>query len=259
MKKIVLLAVLLAALMGAALPQAGAEGVKVRLYFTYFDGAAITTETTAPEYHDFENVDPNASIYNFQEYYLKQQFPELTSYGTSQETVLAYTDTAWGLYDGIYTTISQLVNPNIEMAELCLWLGTTYMHVSNSMIGDESAEAVFYDFLDESSYGLLLPENMTKPSVDGIIATVAPLTQVFLNGRSVALRVKGDSGFLMFTEAVTQEDADTIRLTLKAEEADKNVSLVYTESALQYLSTINIAEICLIVGDKTEITPLDAL
>ena len=257
MKK--MLAIVMAVLLslGALIPAAVAETATVRVMLPYFGANIIETETTGGLYQDFEDVDVTASIYYFQEFYLKQKFPELTMYGTSQDNALAYTDEDGHMYDGIYSTIGELVNPEVGRAEIYIWLASTYLQF---LFGDNGGNnSIVYDFLGEDAYERLMPAHQNVPSVEGIIATSTPITQVFLNTRSVEMRVRGDVDYDYFIETVTKEGEDNIRLTLTLLEPAEAPALTYSEVALFYLDSLGITEICLVNGGSEQVFLLDTL
>lgn len=230
-----------------------AEPVRVRLWLTYFSGDVIKSIPDTTQFYDFEGVDSSASIMYFQEYSIKQTFPELIDYGTTPSNVLAYADVDGHLYDGVYTTIGEIVNPEIGYAELYLWLGSTYMHFfSGPQDAEDASEAVVYDFLDSDSYKAIMPENQDIASEEGIIATVAPLNQVFLNSRSIEVQVEDGGQIVAFTEAISTLADGRIRLTLKPVAPGTEPAVLYAESALAYLEALGIAEICL-VHEGTEV------
>lgn len=256
-KKLLILTLALLLALQALPSVALAEAVTVRLMFTYFNSGIITTETTTKEYQEFENVDSSASIMYLQEYYLKQKFPELTAYGTSPDNVLAYTDVDGNLYDGVENTIGQLVNPEKGFAELYIWVGSTYLYLHSSAGANDDGSFV-YDFLGHDAYQRILPEHQGEPSVEGIIATTQPLTQVFLNSRSVEMRVKSGDFYIPFTESVEMLD-DLIRLTLTTTAPTEDAKLDFTEIALFYLNSVSIEEICLVNGDDEQVFTMGEL
>ncbi|MCL1796140.1 MAG: hypothetical protein FWG37_04530 [Clostridia bacterium] len=257
MRKMLAIAITGLLALGALVPAALAETATVRVMLPYFSANVIESETTGELYQDFEDVDVTASIYYFQEFHLKQKFPELTVYGTSQDNALAYTDVDGNMYDGVYNTIGQLVNPEVDRAEIYIWMASTYLQFLFGDDGDN--DSIVYDFLSEDAYEMLMPAHQNVPSVEGIIATVTPITQVFLNTRSVEMRVRGDVEYGYFTEAVTRESDDGIRLTLTLSEPAESPALTYSEVALFYLDSLGITEICLVNGGSEQIFLVDTL
>jgi len=233
------------------------------LDFSRFNQAVLQTPLTGGYYYDFEFVDAGMSFLNFQEDVLKNAFPELGEYGTSPETVLAYTDANGLLYDGFQDVIGSVAQrPDPSTVVFYIWEGMRYLQWVH---GGRAVPELNVIVLDATP-GSVRPDTFTSPPTqnsartDGVIGTDMVLNEVFLNGESVYMSVRKGDLPLLFTQSVDKApQGEGLRLMLSALQQEVGLRLHYNKKALETLQSLAFVEVCLAVGDQEQAYAMEAL
>lgn len=263
-KKITCIAAFLLFILFACIAYAEAETVTVRLDFTRFNQSFLQTPLTGNNYYDFENVDVQTSIMHFQEFILKEAFPELSEFGKSAEKVLAYTDQNGLLYDGVTDTVSTITDRVDEhTVTLYLWEGMYYLQWRQGGKPILASDAFVFNFLEENVHQTETIEDtfvMEDVSFAGVTGTDMVLNQVFLNRESVFFSIRKGDNAMLFTQAIS--DAPTgigLRLTLTVVDKTSGLRLHYNQEALRTLEDLNFSEVCLSIDGKEQVFSMKTL
>lgn len=265
MKRLTCIAMLVLLLLTALPTHAESETVTVRLDFSRFNRAVLTTPLSGRDYHDFEQVDADTTIMIFQEFILKEAFPELSEYGKSAEKVLAYTDRNGLLYDGVHDTVGSIADrlPEDEgVVMLYLWEGMHYLQWSQGGKPIQDSDAFVYNFLEESVHP---PTASGESGADtdvlfsGVVGTDMVLNQVFINRESIFFSVRKGDIPMLFTQAIGDAPTGGLRLTLSVLESASGLRLHYNQEALQELEALSFTEVVLVIGDKEQVFTMDTL
>jgi len=240
-----------------------AETVTVRLDFSRFNQAVLETPLTGRNYYDFELVDAHASIMHFQEFILKEKFPELRGYGTSAETVLAYTDANGLLYDGVESAVGRIADradPNTVI--LYLWEGMRYLQWQQGGRAVQDSDVFVYKLLTENVHpDAPVSEPIQNDVLFGdIINTDMIVNEVYLNRESIFLSVRKGDLPTLFTQSIENvPSGGGLRLTLTAYQPESGLRLHYNRQALDKLSELSIQEICLADGEQETVYTMEQL
>ena len=240
------------------------ETVTVRLDFSRFNQSVLATSLSGRNYYDFSDVDGYTTIMEFQEFILKETFPELSEYGRSAEKVLAYTDQRGLLYDGVHDVVGSIADRiDNETVILYLWEGMQYMRWTQGGRAVTDTDAFVYTLLEENVHpdaATAVPFAEDAVVYKDVIGTDMLLNQVYLNKQSVFFSIhKGDIP-LLFTQTIGDAASGVgLRLTLTTMDAETGLRLHYNEEALTALERLTFTEVCLVVGDKEQVYTMDAL
>lgn len=243
---------------------AQAETVTVRLDFSRFDQTLLQTPRSGGSYHDFAQVDANTTIMHFQEFILKEAFPELSEFGKSAEKVLAYTDQNGLLYDGVTDTVGSIASRVGESTVvLFIWEGMYYLQWRQGGKPILASDAFVFNFLDESVHpdAVMADAAVTEDvSFAGVIGTDMVLNQVFLNRESVFFSVRKGDNAMLFTQAISDAPSGMgLRLTLTVMEKVSGLRLHYNQEALKFLEDLSFTEVCLHIDGKEQVFSMQTL
>lgn len=256
------LSVLLSAALMAAASSAAAETLTVRLDFSRFNQAILQTPLTGKNYYDFQAVDADTSIMHFQEFILKEKFPEFRGYGTSPETVLAYTDADGLLYDGVRDVVGRIADrPDVTTVVLYIWEGMRYLQWKQGGRAVLDSDAFSYSFLP----GNVHPDAATAPPPQndvpfgGLIGTDMVLNEVYLNRETVFFSVRKGDMSMLFTQSIENSPGAGLRLVLTVLQQESGLRLHYNQKALDRLRELGFREVCLVIGDQEQVYSLEQL
>lgn len=243
---------------------ASAETITVRLDFSRFDQALLQTPLTGKNYYDFEAVDTDTSIMHFQEFILKEKFPELCDYGKSAETVLAYTDANGLLYDGVEDVVGLIADRiNQNTVVLYIWEGMRYLQWVQGGKPILETDTFVYNLLPENVHPdapITEQPPQNEPIFEGVVGTDMVLNEVYLNRETIFFSIrKGDLPILFIQSIGNASSGEGLRLTLSVQQKESGLRLHYNREALEKLETLSFSEICLIIGEQEEIFTIEQL
>ncbi len=230
---------------GAAL----ADTMALRVDFTHFDRSLLTSPR-ADEFYDVIEVDSEASFYYLQEFYLKQKFPELTNCGTALENALAFTNAGGAVFDGMRNMVDDVAELADGMPVVYLWLAADYLAASD-------ADLIVIELLGADAYDAILPWNEARLLLGRVTAPARPVRQVFLNSRTVAMRLLAGGTDVAFTQMLEVAPGG-LRLLLRPLEAGERVALRYDADALAYLEALGVTEV-LVEQAQAQLVTVEAL
>jgi hypothetical protein len=242
---------------------ANAETVTVRLDFSRFNQAELQTPLTGKNYYDFELVDADTSIMRFQEFILKDKFPELRNYGTSAETVLAYTDANGLLYDGVEDVVGLIADrANQNTVILYLWEGMRYLQWMQGGRPVLETDSFVYNLLPENVHPdapTADPEQNDLP-FGNVIGTDMVLNQVYLDRETVYLSVRKGDLPILFTQSIENAPSGNgLRLTLTVQQKERGLRLHYNREALEKLKALSFSEVRLVIEEQEQIFEIEKL